>query len=55
MGLTEATKVSVEHNTSSPGPTPNKRKPKCIAAVPLPSATAGNPTRCENSRSNESI
>src|SRR5690242_17157659 len=40
MGLTEATKVSVGENTSSEGPTPRSRSPRCMAAVPEESATA---------------
>ena len=34
-GLADATKVSVEQNTSSPRPTPRRRSPRWMAAVPL--------------------
>ena len=36
----EAMKVSVEHRTSSPGPTPASRRAKCKAAVPEDTPTA---------------
>ena len=55
MGLTDATKVSVGENTSSPGPTPRRRRPRCNAAVPLETATAGTPMRRANSASKASM
>ena len=51
MALAAATKVRVEQKTSSPGPAPARRSARCSAAVPLARATAGSPTRAENSRS----
>jgi len=45
MGLTLATNVKSETSTSSPRPTPSRRSPRWIAAVPLASATAGRSSR----------
>jgi hypothetical protein len=42
-----AMKVSEGQITSSPGPTPRSRSPRCMPAVPLARATEGRPTRSE--------
>ena len=43
-GLQLAAKVRVGHQTSSPGPTPRRRSPRWMPAVPLARATEGRPT-----------
>ena len=55
MGAAEATKVSDEQRTSSPGPTPARRRARWRAAVPEETATACfEPTSCAKSCSKAS-
>jgi hypothetical protein len=52
MGLALATKVKVEHRTSSPGCTPIRRTARCSAAVPeLRQAAARMPVAAHTSSS----
>src|ERR687892_802311 len=49
----DATKLSGEVTTSSPGPQPNALTPRCSAAVPLDTATASpTPSHSASARSN---